>query len=126
MQTKQKCDLAALMSKSYERFYGIPSNGREEFPLGLYGFFVILYSYHLQGWKMRRTMAESRFLPARHSATGKKYLDEAARRGYITFAIDPEDRRTQLMLPTAKLVDLVDGDLREETSQLLKILGVAQ
>jgi hypothetical protein len=107
---EQRKKIVKLLLRNWQRYYGLPLDGRPEFPLGVYGLFVTLYLYHSEGKHMRQ-MEAKRYLPPVHANTRKALLESLAERGYIAFATDPDDRRAQIVQPTQKLLDLVTADL---------------
>lgn len=73
------------------------------------------YAVHRRVYKMQAC----RLIPAEDKNTASKYLAEAHDREWIAFASDVNDRRKIEVLPTEKLIGLVDTYVREFESMLL-------
>ena len=71
---------------------------------------IKLYRYHRQNRPMYK-MDACRFVPMKHSASAKKYIDRAEERGLIAFEPDTKDKRKVLVRPSPALIELVEQHL---------------
>ena len=75
--------------------------------------FYVLYEAHEE--RRQITTGEAhRLIPVKHESTSGKYLAEAERLGFVSFAEHPIDRRKILVIATPKLLEYIDGEI--ETS----------
>lgn len=84
---------------------------------------IKLYRYHRQNRPMYK-MDACRFIPMKHSASAKKYIDRAQERGLVSFAPDPKDRRKVVVRPSAALIELVEQHLLRLVELRPDIAGV--
>ena len=78
-----------------------------------------LFEYHCNSRSVFKTTA-AKLLPAQHSVTALKYLDEAEKRGWVTFIPDDIDGRKIHVVPTDTFLELTRTYLRALTSLLSK------
>ena len=121
LSIEQKKKIARILGKRWSRFWGLSIDGREEFRMGLYGLFTMIYELHLDGRTLSKS-ATRRYLSVTHPNTVKEYLEEARERGYIIFVRSTEDKRTIRVHPTEKLLELVRGDIEAEIVQFSEII----
>jgi hypothetical protein len=84
---------------------------------------IKLYRYQRQDRPMYK-MDACRFIPVKHSASAKKYIDRAEERGLISFEPDPKDKRKVLVRPSPALIELVEEHLLRLVEQRPDIAAV--
>lgn len=79
-----------------------------------------LYYSHLEGRPL--TISDAcQFIPAKHAATCKKYIDYARREKLVTVRKHPRDRRIGIVEPTEKLIANIALELENEISDTLEL-----
>jgi len=60
-------------------------------------------------------------IPARHASTCKKYIEYAKSEKLVTYRRHPVDKRKVLIVPTTKLIELVENEILNECREIDEI-----
>ncbi|CCD84771.1 protein of unknown function [Bradyrhizobium sp. ORS 285] len=83
---------------------------------------VVIYEHHLRGKHINKTQAY-RLIPIGHTNTCKKYVEEAAKRGFIRFVPDEKDSRRLNVVPTDDLISYVRAKVERQIDEARELIG---
>ena len=124
LPARQRRLVAKKIATDFDRFWEmvVDTTDDSDFLKYVYALLFRVYELHLDGKYMTKMQA-CRYIPLRHAATCKKYLDIAERKGFFTFEPSPTDRRKTIVKPAPQLVQFVEETVRLSVQEMSEILS---
>ncbi len=123
---RQRKLVAEKLRRDYDRFYEtLVEDAGRDFLKYLYALFMRVYELSFDDKFMSKSDA-ARFIPLQHATTRRKYLDHAAELGFLEFAQNPTDGRSELVKPGPKLAPFVTGEVDQSLQEMNDIVAATK
>jgi hypothetical protein len=107
----------------FDRFWDlVVESGDSDFLKYVYALIFRVYEMHLDEKYMTKTQA-CRYIPLKHAATCKKYLDVAERKGFFCFEPSATDARKSIVKPGAELLNFVEATIHSSLEEMSEIVA---
>jgi len=124
MQLQHQKRLAAKKIRSdFDRFWElVMESGDSDFMKYVYALLFRVYEMHMEGKYMSKMQA-CRYIPLKHAATCKKYLDIAERNGFFKYEPSPTDGRKKIVKPGPQLLKFVEETVKSSIEEMTEIMA---
>lgn len=123
LREEQKRLVARKIRSDFDNFWELViETGDSDFLKYVYALMFRVYELQLDGKYMTKMQA-CRYIPLKHAATCKKYLDIAEQRGFFEFVDSTTDGRKKIVRPGKELLRFVEGTIQNSLNEMSEILS---
>src|SRR5690348_17265783 len=121
LMEERKRRVAKKIRSDFDRFWELVVETDSDFLKYVYALIFRVYEMHTEGKYMTKMQA-CRYIPLKHAATCKKYLDIAEERGFFQFEPSTTDARKIVVKPGPQLLQFVEESIRSSLEEMSEIL----
>jgi len=123
LEEGQKRLVAKKIRGDFDRFWELViESGDSDFLKYVYALIFRVYELHLDRKYMTKMQA-CRYVPLKHAATCKKYMDIAERKGFFSFQPSSSDARKIIVKPGPQLLEFVETTIRTSLDEMSEIVA---